>query len=1068
MRNFVKIKRTNMLKTCLVTLKIFLVLSSFLLILQSFPYKACAALTTVAVDPPTLTVVVGDTFNVNINITSVTNLTCWEFKLYYLNVLKCTAVTEGSFLRTGGGTFFNKVITNDYNSTHGQLLAYCTLLGPSSVSGSGVLTTITFQATLRGNTELHLSTTSLGDEKIPPQPIPHTTTDGTVQVGGTMVRVDPANYKATIGDTFKVNITVLGVENLTCWEFKLYFKNTVLNCTSAAEGPFLKSGGSTFFTYSINNKYNSTHGFVLAGCSLLGSNVSVSGSGTMATITFKAANLGVTTLHLAGTLLGDTNIPPKPIPHTAIDGKVAVCAPFTQVSVSPGSLTGPPGWININDTFTVNLTVSGVTDLVYWQAGMSFNPTVLQCVDFLEGPFLQTGGNTIWQLGTIDNEAGLITPFGATLAAYEGVSGNGTLASMTFKVKDKGISSLILQNVILLDSGYNKIEPIILQNGYFELPSIVPKPPSAYFYYYPLTPYVNQTATFDASDSTPNGGTITSYEWDFGDSSQGYGMIINHTYANPGEYNVTLLVTDSENFTDSISKVVIVLSLLPGASIDAYTQRDGKGLNKSSDAFAPDELVIITAYYTYNAVPVAGKLIAFDLYSPNGAIIMSRVSQTDNNGLAYTAFLIPLTLVFGTYTLNATTLYAGQPVSDSLSFKIGWLVEILEVTPCNRHGVPKTQFAKGEPFYLKVKLQNIRFYSTKATLVATVLDEVQQPVIFGTNEFILPLNQTILLMNLGTIPNQAFVGSATAYVNALQRRDGSPYCPEVPAPFMIVPPRPNVAVIGLKAYPLEACVGQSVNVTFSVLNDYNKPQSFNVTVYANSTATQIVIITNLGPYVETNFTCIWDTYPFLPGNYLMAAQASTVPGEIDIDDNTYVDGVVHILPRTSPWHDVSVKAFTRKTVVSQEHFDLIDLSIQNQGDYTEVVNASIYANQTIIATLANITLNSGNATSIVLTWNTSGFSKGYYRIVAIAPPVPGETDTADNTFTSGWVVVTIPGDINGDFKVDIKDLVLVIKHFGSYPGSVKPWNPNADINCDNKVDIKDLVLVIKRFGEHYP
>jgi len=66
------------------------------------------------------------------------------------------------------------------------------------------------------------------------------------------------------------------------------------------------------------------------------------------------------------------------------------------------------------------------------------------------------------------------------------------------------------------------------------------------------------------------------------------------------------------------------------------------------------------------------------------------------------------------------------------------------------------------------------------------------------------------------------------------------------------------------------------------------------------------------------------------------------------------------------------------------------------------------------------------------------------------------------------MLITIPGDINDDFKVDIKDLVLVIKYFGSYPGSAKPWNPNADVNSDNKVDIKDLVLVIKHFGQHYP
>jgi hypothetical protein len=61
--------------------------------------------------------------------------------------------------------------------------------------------------------------------------------------------------------------------------------------------------------------------------------------------------------------------------------------------------------------------------------------------------------------------------------------------------------------------------------------------------------------------------------------------------------------------------------------------------------------------------------------------------------------------------------------------------------------------------------------------------------------------------------------------------------------------------------------------------------------------------------------------------------------------------------------------------------------------------------------------------------------------------------------------VRLLGDVNGDAKVDIKDMVLLIKAFGSYPGQPN-WNPNADLNNDGKVDIKDMVLLIKHFGEH--
>jgi parallel beta-helix repeat protein len=63
--------------------------------------------------------------------------------------------------------------------------------------------------------------------------------------------------------------------------------------------------------------------------------------------------------------------------------------------------------------------------------------------------------------------------------------------------------------------------------------------------------------------------------------------------------------------------------------------------------------------------------------------------------------------------------------------------------------------------------------------------------------------------------------------------------------------------------------------------------------------------------------------------------------------------------------------------------------------------------------------------------------------------------------------VHIVGDINQDGRIDVKDLVLVVKHYASYP-SHPEWDPNADVNGDLKVDIKDLVLVIKHYGEHQP
>jgi len=90
--------------------------------------------------------------------------------------------------------------------------------------------------------------------------------------------------------------------------------------------------------------------------------------------------------------------------------------------------------------------------------------------------------------------------------------------------------------------------------------TVIGCPPTANFEWEPLYPLANQTVTFDASNSTPNGGIIVSYHWDYGDGSFPehylYTPTATHVYASYGEYVVTLTVTDNEGQNTTISKVI--------------------------------------------------------------------------------------------------------------------------------------------------------------------------------------------------------------------------------------------------------------------------------------------------------------------------------------------------------------------------------------------------------------------------------------------------------------------------------------------------------------------------------
>jgi len=128
--------------------------------------------------------------------------------------------------------------------------------------------------------------------------------------------------------------------------------------------------------------------------------------------------------------------------------------------------------------------------------------------------------------------------------------------------------------------------------------------------------------------------------------------------------------------------------------------------------------------------------------------------------------------------------------------------------------------------------------------------------------------------------------------------------------------------------------------------------------------------------------------------------------------------------------DIAVtNVMSSKTVVGEGYFTSINLTVENQGDLTETFNVTVYASTRVIET-KEITLISEESITLTFTWNTTGVAKGNYTITAEATQLPGETDLDDNTKTDGWVVVTIPGDVNGDRFVNVKDMVLTKSNIG--------------------------------------
>ena len=163
-------------------------------------------------------------------------------------------------------------------------------------------------------------------------------------------------------------------------------------------------------------------------------------------------------------------------------------------------------------------------------------------------------------------------------------------------------------------------------------------------------------------------------------------------------------------------------------------------------------------------------------------------------------------------------------------------------------------------------------------------------------------------------PSDAFASQEEAMVNASAYT--APLTEGVSANFLTT--LRDVAVVSV--IPSDQYVGviagQTVNISVVVKNEGSVTETFEVSAYYDSILIGTLSVVSLPSNAQRNLIFAWNTSGLPDGTYIICAVASVLLGEIDIDDNTYIDGGVAV--RSMPIHAVPREIVVIGLVVAVE------------------------------------------------------------------------------------------------------------------------------------------------------
>jgi hypothetical protein len=324
-----------------------------------------------------------------------------------------------------------------------------------------------------------------------------------------------------------------------------------------------------------------------------------------------------------------------------IDAKAFAYPERAHLFVSPATIDEAAAKVGDTFTVTVSITADAFWDVAGFDITFTYDPTLIKLVSFVDDTdFLKQHGEAIFNFtsSALDDPAlaGIVHTVCTKLSDPAPSSGTGSLLQMTFEILKASTSFPAFESVLGL------VNTDLASWAHPEL-SVGP-----WF------------------------GSVTAVDLPFNNSEAPPAPLWSHTTTN-GTYKSPLKVA--------------------GAAIDLYDQYPdpygGQGPNKHSDAFMPQDLVVLYSKVTFGGDKITNKLAVFEIDNAQGEKIGLLQNYTNENGVATVSFRIPMkdlvagewdTSIFGWWTAIATVDVDGAVWNDTMAFQVGWLAQIIGIT----------------------------------------------------------------------------------------------------------------------------------------------------------------------------------------------------------------------------------------------------------------------------------------------------------------------------------------------------------------------------------------------------